>query len=46
MSIAQLNELLVMIKPMHLQELCGRPMNPEERDRVRADFIRARLGGS
>jgi protein arginine kinase len=45
-SIAQLNELLVMIKPMHLQELYGRPMNPDERDKVRADFIRAKLGGS
>jgi protein arginine kinase len=43
-SIAQLNELLIMIKPMHLQELYGRPMSPEERDTVRADFIRSRLG--
>ena len=45
-SIAKLNELLIMIKPMHLQELHGRPMSPEERDKVRADFIRGKLGGS
>ena len=45
-SISQLNELLIMIKPMHLQELHGRSMSSEERDKVRADFIRGRLGGS
>jgi len=45
-SISQLNELLIMIKPMHLQELHGRPMSPEERDKVRADFIRGKLGVS
>jgi protein arginine kinase len=45
-SISQLNELLIMIKPMHLQELHGRSMSPEERDKVRADFIRGKLGGS
>ncbi|RKZ07701.1 ATP--guanido phosphotransferase, partial [bacterium] len=42
-SLPVLNELLIMIRPMHLQKLHGRLMNPEERDRVRADFIRARL---
>ena len=45
-SISQLNELLVMIKPLHLQQLHGRHMEPDERDRVRADYIRSRLGGS
>lgn len=45
-GISKLNELLIMIKPMHLQELHGRPMSPEERDKVRADFIRGKLGGS
>ena len=42
-SLPVLNELLIMIRPMRLQKLHGRLMNPEERDRVRADFIRARL---
>jgi len=42
-SLPVLNELLIMIRPMHLQKLHGRMMTPEERDRVRADFIRARL---
>ena len=45
-EISQLNELLVMIKPLHLQQLHGRHMEPDERDRVRADYIRSRLGGS
>lgn len=45
-SISQLNELLIMIKPLHLQQLHGRSMEPDERDRVRADYIRSRLGGS
>jgi protein arginine kinase len=43
-GIAQLNELLIMIKPLHLQQLHGRPMEPDERDRIRADYIRSRLG--
>ena len=45
-NIARLNELLIMIKPMHLQELHGRAMGPEERDKVRADYIRGTLGDS
>lgn len=42
-SIADLNELLIMIQPMHLQKLHNRNMGTEERDRVRADYIRAKL---
>jgi len=42
-SLPVLNELLIMIRPMHLQKLHGRLLAPEERDKVRADFIRARL---
>ncbi len=43
-GIADLNELLIMIKPMHLQNLYGRTMGSRERDRARADYIRTRLG--
>ena len=42
-KLAVLNELLIMIQPMHLQRLHNRAMEPEERDRVRADHIRATL---
>jgi protein arginine kinase len=44
-SVAVLNELLIMIQPMHLQRLHKRAMGPEERDAVRADHIRAKLAG-
>ncbi len=41
--LATLNELFIMIQPMHLQKLHERAMKSEERDRARADYIRARL---
>lgn len=42
-KLTVLNELLIMIQPMHLQRLHNRAMETEERDRVRADHIRATL---
>jgi protein arginine kinase len=42
-KLSVLNELLIMIQPMHLQRLYKRSMEPEERDKVRADYIRAIL---
>lgn len=42
-GITELNELLIMIQPMHLQLLHERTMKQEERDRSRADYIRSRL---
>ncbi|UCF06222.1 MAG: protein arginine kinase [bacterium] len=42
--MAVMNEILIMIQPMHLQALYNKPMIPSERDRVRADYIRSRLG--
>jgi protein arginine kinase len=44
-KMAVLNELLIMIQPIHLQRLHDRAMKSKERDRVRADYIRARLNG-
>jgi len=44
-SLATLNELFIMIQPMHLQKLQNRVMKAEERDRIRADHIRAKLNG-
>jgi protein arginine kinase len=42
--LSTLNELFIMIQPMHLQKLHERVMKAEERDRARADYIRAKLG--
>ncbi|HUV36183.1 MAG TPA: protein arginine kinase [Patescibacteria group bacterium] len=43
-KLPDLNEMLIMIQPMHLQRLYSRSMAPEERDRARADYMRAKLG--
>jgi protein arginine kinase len=42
-GLSDLNEMLIMIQPMHLQMLFDRVMEPDERDRCRADYIRSRL---
>jgi protein arginine kinase len=42
-KLSTLNELFIMIQPMHLQKLHERVLKAEERDRSRADYIRARL---
>lgn len=44
-ALAVLNELLIMIQPMHLQAMFKKAMNSAERDRVRADYIRSRMNG-
>jgi protein arginine kinase len=41
--VRTLNELLVYIQPAHLQKLKGTPMDPQERDVARADYIREAL---
>lgn len=40
-----LQELLVMIRPAHLQKMVGRELEPPERDLQRANLIRRRLHG-
>jgi protein arginine kinase len=42
-SLPVLNELFIMIQPMHLQKLHEKVMKAEEIDRARADYIRAKL---
>ena len=42
----ELNELLIMTQPAHLQKYVGREMDPNERDMIRADLVRNRLGNS
>lgn len=39
----ELNELMIMTQPAHLQKLVGREMNITERDMIRADLVRERL---
>jgi protein arginine kinase len=45
-GLSDLNEMLIMIQPMHLQMLHEKVMGPDERDRSRADYIRSRLKAS
>lgn len=42
-SLLALNELMVAIRPAHLQKLGGREMDPIERDIKRADVIQAKM---
>ena len=39
-KLVDLNEMLIKIQPIHLQDLSGKVMTPEERDIARADYIR------
>jgi protein arginine kinase len=43
LPIGVVNELFLFAQPAHLQKMEGREMKPEERDIVRADYIRRRL---
>ena len=45
-GLSVLNEMLIMIQPMHLQMLYEKVMGSDERDRSRADYIRSRLEAS
>ena len=45
-GLSDLNEMLILIQPMHLQKLYAKVMGPDERDRSRADYIRSRLKAS
>jgi protein arginine kinase len=44
-SLAQVNEIMALTQPAHLQKYFGRRMEPGERDRVRAELIRLKLEG-
>ncbi len=43
MDIATLNELFLYTQPAHLQKIHGKPLEEEERDVVRAEYLRKRL---
>jgi protein arginine kinase len=42
-SLSQLNEILALTQPAHLQKYFGQRMDTGERDRVRAELIRSKL---
>ncbi|MCB9840160.1 MAG: protein arginine kinase [Phycisphaeraceae bacterium] len=42
-TLAQLNHLLLIAQPAHLQAIAGRPIDPERARAVRADLLRERL---
>lgn len=43
LSIRQMNELLLMIQPGHLQKIENKVLDPEERDEVRSKIVRDKL---
>jgi len=43
-SYKEINELMIMTQPAHLQKFVGREMDNTERDMIRADLVRDRLG--
>jgi protein arginine kinase len=43
LSIDKINNLLLLTQPGHLQKITGRVLTPEERDELRADFVRKSL---
>jgi len=43
-SIAAINEILLLSQPAHLQKLHGEELSPDDRDAVRAEVVRKKLG--
>lgn len=43
-GLSQVNEILALTQPAHLQKYFDRKMEPGERDRVRAELVRSKLG--
>ena len=42
-DVRLLNELMVLTQPAHLQRTAGRSLKPDERDLLRAEFVRKRM---
>jgi len=43
LDTARINRLFILTRPAHLQKMEGRELGPQERDMVRADFLREEL---
>jgi protein arginine kinase len=44
-TLSQINEILALTQPGHLQKYFNRRMDPGERDKVRAELVRSKLSG-
>jgi protein arginine kinase len=44
LSLPQVNEILALSQPAHIQKYFKKMMEPGERDRVRAELVRSKLG--
>jgi len=44
LSQIDVNEMTLMIQPGNLQEYAGEPLKPEERDSLRAEYVRNKIG--
>jgi protein arginine kinase len=44
-SLSKVNEVLALTQPAHLQKYYGKRMDPNERDRIRAELVRSKLEG-
>jgi len=42
-SVKTLNELLFYSQPVHIQKLIGKDLTPDERDKYRASYVKAKL---
>lgn len=45
-DINTLNELFLLTQPAHLQKICGRRLDGDERRAARAEYVRQRLNGA
>ena len=43
LKMRQINEIMLLTQPGHLQKMCNRILGPEERDQMRAGLLRDRL---
>lgn len=43
LSVAHINEIMLLTQPGHLQKIAGKNLGPEERDQVRARIVREKL---
>jgi protein arginine kinase len=39
----QLNQLMVLAQPAHIQKLAGKDLEPQERDQFRAELVRKKM---
>jgi protein arginine kinase len=43
LTVGRIHEIILLTQPGHLQKMAGRAMDPDERDEIRARFIRQEL---